>query len=343
MSAANGSGRAEGKPKRSKKAAPEPGTAPLCEHPTMPIGLTTGIFDPKHVQALGVAIWAFAWAVRRNLSPDGWVLSGKRLPMTGIAKEIGCTRPQADEWLKRCQDKEYLEIDSNHRLGTKVRVIHPKKWQKLKLDSGIPEPVSGKSNLDSGNPDSVSGKAETLSKELVKREFKGEGGESGPPTLPAPNTPSKSKTPWDTLFADLHDRAASHDGVGAYLNFWEYEWVRVGWTDSILGEFRDLSGDVRDAVVARWAKRTEEIGMGYTAGMARADIKAVVAECRDPRRAKSKTALKTESTLKRYQELTRKLNSLPDGAPEIGPLRSEITALLLVLERTDEMVGHGQA
>lgn len=204
MPEGNGQGTADRQARhRSNEPTSEPGSVPLSELHPMPIGLTTGIFDPKHVEALGVALWAFAWAVRRQTTVDGRVLGGRRLTMQAIATEIGCKRSCAHEWLKRCAEKGYIELDSNQRLGTTVRIKNPKKWQLAMPDSGSPDSgnpdsdspdkESGNPDTASGNPDGESGTSDTYRKREsgVRSEFESEreGDARARETTPSP-TPS---------------------------------------------------------------------------------------------------------------------------------------------------------
>lgn len=102
-------------------------------------GLRSGILDPRHYDAIGIALWTFVWCVDRQ-ARDGRVLGGKLVTYARIASEVGLPSADAARYqIRRLVEGGYIAVEpdqSNH--GMRIRILAPKKA--YRTPSGVPAP-----------------------------------------------------------------------------------------------------------------------------------------------------------------------------------------------------------
>ena len=93
------------------------------------IGLRDGLLDPKHVEAMGVAVWLYAWIIRRVTKvSDGYglVLGGVPVKSELIQEQLGIDRGKYGRWLHQLEQHGYIETTRTPR-GLVIRVTKGKK------------------------------------------------------------------------------------------------------------------------------------------------------------------------------------------------------------------------
>lgn len=92
-----------------------------------PTGIIGALIDEKHYQAMGDALWLFAYLVHRQTKPNGLVLGGK--PITD--EEIGVETRIPIKTIRRMRsilrDYPYIETIRTPR-GLRYRILKPKKF-----------------------------------------------------------------------------------------------------------------------------------------------------------------------------------------------------------------------
>lgn len=91
-------------------------------------GLRSGILDPKHYEAIGIALWTFVWCVDRQ-TPSGWVHGGDIVTYAQIAQEVGLPTADAARYqIRRLVAGGYVRVEAEQgKHGMRIRVTTPKK------------------------------------------------------------------------------------------------------------------------------------------------------------------------------------------------------------------------
>ena len=90
------------------------------------IGVSSGLADPKHVAAIGPAIWEFLAFLDWQTSPDGRLLGGKPISAEQIADRTGRSLDQTYRNLARLDRAGYITRKRTPR-GFVISVCNPKK------------------------------------------------------------------------------------------------------------------------------------------------------------------------------------------------------------------------
>jgi DNA-binding MarR family transcriptional regulator len=97
----------------------------------LPIG--SGLLEPKHVAAIGPAIWVFLWMIHRTTKEqegEGIVLNGAAIRSQVIAEDLGLRDRTVRDHLNILCDGGYLRRDGEQqsRFGNSYFVKKAKKW-----------------------------------------------------------------------------------------------------------------------------------------------------------------------------------------------------------------------
>lgn len=118
------------------------------------IGLSGGIIDPKHYQAMGLAFWLYVFLIQQTPIRTAWVRKGRPVSTREMARAIGAPQPTVRRWLDRLEEYGYI-VTARDRLGIRVGITK-RKWFK----GGVPilemvghgEPLAAHPRAASGSP-----------------------------------------------------------------------------------------------------------------------------------------------------------------------------------------------
>lgn len=91
------------------------------------IPVSSGILDPRHVSAIGPAIWTYLWLLDRMVDESGRVLHGRAVTMTEVSAALGVDASSISRHLSRLEEHGYVESESpDPRAPKRYRVTKPK-------------------------------------------------------------------------------------------------------------------------------------------------------------------------------------------------------------------------
>jgi DNA-binding MarR family transcriptional regulator len=100
------------------------------------IGITTGILEKKHREAIGSDIWIFMWCVNKVTKKDGLLLGGKPIKLREIGETLGYCDDHVSRALSRLRKAGYLEIIRTP-YGLRLRVCNSKKLFRKRIDEKV--------------------------------------------------------------------------------------------------------------------------------------------------------------------------------------------------------------
>lgn len=110
-------------------------------------GIRGGLWDRKHSDVMGLAIYLFGWCVHRQTTQRdgvGLVLRGKPLTYELISEDTGWETWKLRRWMKILQDAGYLAVKytTYHRMI--IRVLKAKKFsaKQLQFPQVFPQSIS---------------------------------------------------------------------------------------------------------------------------------------------------------------------------------------------------------
>jgi len=110
-------------------------------------GLRGVLFEARHYERMGAAIWLYGWLVLRQTRQEGsvgWVLGGARISYREIEEETGFNRRTLERWMQTLRRRGYIETESSGE-GVSVRITKAKKFQRF------PQfPQAGRGNAEDG-------------------------------------------------------------------------------------------------------------------------------------------------------------------------------------------------
>jgi len=118
--------------------------------------VSSGLLEPKHVAAIGPAIWVFLWMINRTTTESGMegiVLNGAAIRSQAIAEDLGLRDRTVRDHLNILCDGGYLRRNGEQqsRFGNTYYVQKSKKWQR-KAASSLGENPPRKPNRLGENP-----------------------------------------------------------------------------------------------------------------------------------------------------------------------------------------------
>lgn len=102
-------------------------------------GLRGVLFENKHYERMGAAIWLYGWLILRQTHQSegvGWVLGGSAISYREIQEETGFNRRTLERWLGILRRHGYVETEAAPG-GVAVRITKAKKFlQPPRKDAG---------------------------------------------------------------------------------------------------------------------------------------------------------------------------------------------------------------
>jgi hypothetical protein len=107
-------------------------------------GLRGVLFEARHYERMGAAVWLYGWLVLRQTRQEGatgWVLGGARISYQEIEEETGFNRRTLERWMQVLRQGGYIETESSGG-GISVRITKAKKFPHF--------PQRGRRNAEGG-------------------------------------------------------------------------------------------------------------------------------------------------------------------------------------------------
>jgi hypothetical protein len=102
-------------------------------------GLRGVLFEARHQQRMGAAVWLYGWLVLRQTHQSGsigWVLGGSPISYHEIEEETGFNSRTLERWMRTLRQHGYIETDAAAG-GVIVRITKAKKFpQAGRQDAG---------------------------------------------------------------------------------------------------------------------------------------------------------------------------------------------------------------
>lgn len=78
------------------------------------IEVKNDLLDPKHFEAMGIAVWLYMWLLDHVTKIDddgkGWVLGGKPIKFEEVTAELGMSQDSYTRWIQTLVDYPYIEV-----------------------------------------------------------------------------------------------------------------------------------------------------------------------------------------------------------------------------------------
>ena len=98
-------------------------------------GLRGVLFEARHYERMGAALWLYGWLVLRQThqsGSDGWVLGGAPFNYREIEEETGFPRKSIERWMRTLRRAGYIETQATQR-GVIVCIKKAKKFAQAPL------------------------------------------------------------------------------------------------------------------------------------------------------------------------------------------------------------------
>ncbi len=95
-------------------------------------GLRGVLFEARHFDRMGSAIWLYGWLVLRQTHESGgfgWVLGGSPITYREVEEETGFNRRTLERWMGALRRERYIETEIAPG-GLVVRIAKPKKFSR---------------------------------------------------------------------------------------------------------------------------------------------------------------------------------------------------------------------
>src|SRR5271170_5670572 len=96
-------------------------------------GLRGVLFEARHYERMGAAIWLYGWLVLRQTRQQesiGWVLGGAAVSYREIEEETGFNPRTLERWMQTLRRHGYVETQAAGD-GVSVRITKAKKFQQF--------------------------------------------------------------------------------------------------------------------------------------------------------------------------------------------------------------------
>jgi hypothetical protein len=106
---------------------------------TLNSGIRGGLWDAKHYEKMGDAVWLFGWLVLRQTTErngSGLVLRGKALTYVEITADTGWPRRTLQRWMARLQEGGYVCVKHSAYSRMVITILNAKKFGPKQL--GLP-------------------------------------------------------------------------------------------------------------------------------------------------------------------------------------------------------------
>lgn len=125
------------------------------------IEIKNDLLDPKHIDAMGPAVWLYMWLVDKITSiteeGEGIVLGGRPIIFEEVEKELGISRDTYTRWIDRLKKYPYILSDrKTYGISFKVFKAHKRFGNRIRknAESHIPHKRDSDS-AQTRNPDSA--------------------------------------------------------------------------------------------------------------------------------------------------------------------------------------------
>lgn len=132
------------------------------------IYIKNNLLDPKHVEAMGQAVWLYMWMIDHMTSIDekgvGKVLGGRPVKYDEIEKELGISQDTYTRWIDKLEEYPYI-VTTRTPYGIVYRVLKADK--RFRKDSGrvrkSAEPNRVRKDAESNKTNHYESKDESIS------------------------------------------------------------------------------------------------------------------------------------------------------------------------------------
>lgn len=99
----------------------------------MNAGLSNGLIDPKHQEAMGEALWLFVWLVASQTRRNGLVLGGKPLTYAEMSRRMhDMPARRLKRWMAVLVKHKYIQVKYATYKRMVITVLNQKKFNKQK-------------------------------------------------------------------------------------------------------------------------------------------------------------------------------------------------------------------
>jgi hypothetical protein len=116
-------------------------------------GLRGVLFEARHYERMGAALWLYGWLVLRQTHQQGdvgWVLGGSPITYREIEEETGFNPRTLERWMRALRKHGYVETEAVPA-GVIVRITKAKKFpQGARKSANPPRKIAGSSPHQSG-------------------------------------------------------------------------------------------------------------------------------------------------------------------------------------------------
>lgn len=129
-------------------------------------GLRGVLFEARHFERMGSAIWLYGWLILRQTHQSGgfgWVLGGAPVTYREIEGETGFNRRTLERWMHTLREKRYIKTDTAPG-GVVIRITKAKKFSHP--PRGVAEGV--RRVAEEGTQSSVASRGEVYSNQELR-------------------------------------------------------------------------------------------------------------------------------------------------------------------------------
>jgi hypothetical protein len=109
------------------------------------IGLKPGILDRKHIDAMGMSVWLYAWIILHQTQTTGFVHGGAVITYALIQEELDVPCRTLRRWMKTLQRGGYIEVTYSAYKRMRIRVEKSKKFNHRQHAIQFPESIRANS------------------------------------------------------------------------------------------------------------------------------------------------------------------------------------------------------
>lgn len=159
-------------------------------------GIRGGLFEVKHWDKMGDAIWLFGWLVHRQTKQRGLVLGGHALTYREIQEDTGYPERTLRRWMARLQREGYVSVKHSSYCKLVVTVLNAKKFNPRQLELPVPA-------QESTRPEMADSTCPSLADTAARSGRLKEGAESEQKIPRSKNHQSETDDFFDSLFSEV--------------------------------------------------------------------------------------------------------------------------------------------
>jgi hypothetical protein len=91
-------------------------------------GLRGGIYERKHRERMGSAIWLFGWLCSRQTKENGLVHGGKKFTYATIAEDMDESPRRVERWMWKLRDEGYVLVKHGLYKKLVIRILNQRKF-----------------------------------------------------------------------------------------------------------------------------------------------------------------------------------------------------------------------